>query len=81
MRKSAISLFTRLICSDVTDVQAFASYALANLAHDNLENQNAIRESGAIPPLTKLLSSSDPDLQGNASDALLSLAQDNGKPK
>ena len=55
-----------LLRSDDPGVQENAASALESLALDNEENQNAIREAGAIPLLTKLLSSDVPNVQHNA---------------
>lgn len=52
-----------------------AASAIKQLAKDNRENQDALAEAGAIPPLVAMLSSVAPQLQANSAGALANLAR------
>jgi hypothetical protein len=67
---------------DNEQVAALAAWALANLAANNADNQNAIRSAGGIEPLVSLLeNASDKRTIKNASWALANLAKSNADNK
>ena len=58
IKAGALPSLVRLVKADVaSDGQIYASEAIANLSHQNIEAQNALHGAGAIPLLLKLLES------------------------
>jgi len=60
-----------------TDERQHAALSLRNLAAENLENQEAIVQAGAIVPLVQLLQDADPNMREEAARALWNLARSN----
>ncbi len=58
-----------------------ASDAITNLAHENLDIKNMVREQGGIPPLVGLLEALDLKVQRAAAGALRTLAFKNEENK
>jgi len=77
MEQGPISEQVEQLWTGTTDERQHAALRLRNLAAENLENQEAIVQAGAIVPLVQLLQDADPNMREEAARALWNLARSN----